>query len=114
MYCEKLYPLLMKFVFNNTFDESTITLSSYSDEANCKKTLKYSQCIEFNFKIRCQETWGQIFGKLQRLNGQCLSGPKNIMNKRFHNNSNSIEINNLKTKFLNFVFIFICLFNNLF
>ena len=71
MYCERLESQLMKYLFNDSLDESSIKLSSYVDELSCKKSIKYGQCLQHNFLIRCPKTLKQTFYKIDRVNAQC-------------------------------------------
>lgn len=82
----------MRYLFNNSISEPPPIV--YTDEVVCKKISKYAQCIQVNFKIRCQQTLGQTFNKLERLNGPCLQNTKNkfirVMNSATNTTNNNL------------------------
>ena len=71
MYCERLEPALMSFIFNNSHDESSLHLSSLLSELNCLRSFKYALCLQKNFRVKCQTTFGQAFNKIELFNGKC-------------------------------------------
>jgi hypothetical protein len=71
MYCERLEPLLMSFIFNNSHDESSLHLGSFLSELNCLRSFKYALCLQKNFRVKCQTTFGQAFNKIELFNGKC-------------------------------------------
>ena len=107
MYCERLEPSLMSYFFNNSLDESTFQLSVYLNELNCQPSLKYGQCLQKNFLIKCPTTFGQTFSKIELFNSKCAMHVKSKQRPPLRtSNGGSLVLCSFKCEFLILVFIF--------
>lgn len=80
MYCERLDISLMKYLYNNSLDETTIKVATFLNDANCKKITKHNQCLQTNFRVKCEQAMFQSFIKMDKLLQQCFSKMKTKQN----------------------------------
>ena len=106
MYCERLDAKLMSYFYNDSHDESSIQLSTYLGELNCQRSIKYGQCLQKNFRLKCQTTFSQTFSKVERLNGRCSSEVKSKI-RPLHNQAMPCTITSSFVLGESFVFVFI-------
>ena len=90
MYCEKLDPPLMQYLFDDTQTEMASSFNNYYNEIGCKSITKYYQCLQLNFRIKCSQTLAKTFLKMETLNGRCLN--INLNNKIFVKKNNSEKL----------------------
>ncbi len=96
MFCEKLDPPLMNYLFDDSQTEMASIFNNYYNEIGCKSLTKYYQCLQINFKIKCMQTLAKTFYKMETINGRCLNVnlnnkvylKKNSSNKLTHVSSN--------------------------
>ena len=84
MYCERLKSNFVKYLYNNSVDESALVairiFQTGLNEASCKKLTKHNQCLVTSFRARCEQSMGQAFLKVDRLLQHCLAFVKTAKN----------------------------------
>ena len=83
MYCERLdfNPNLAKYFYNNTLDETwaiSMKLFAPLNDANCKKLSKHSQCLQTNFRSKCEQSMALAFIKVDKIMQNCLAKMKKL------------------------------------
>lgn len=81
MYCERLdNPALVKYLYNNTLDESwsvsmklAASFSSPTSDTACKKLNKHNQCLQTQFRPKCEHTMALAFIKIDKFVQQCAA-----------------------------------------
>ena len=105
MYCERLDPNLMSYFFNNSQDDASIKLNVFLNEPMCQRTLKYAQCLEKNFRLKCSQTFIQTFNKVERFNGRCSFEAKPKLRSN-HNGAVNLKIDFLFSIFIQMIISF--------
>lgn len=105
MYCERLESNFIKYLYNNSIDEGSLLavklFQTGLNEATCKKLIKHNQCLVGSFRMRCEQSMGQAFLKVDRLLQQCMNYVKMAKSRQSRVGASWIWM------FSTFVFIYI-------
>ena len=96
-YCQALDYTMNKFLFDESLSERYLNISGVSIDhlGICQAVIKYKECMEINFYIKCQKTFADTFIKLDRAANTCMSNPKFKNSRGILNQSvSSFELSN--------------------
>ena len=98
MYCEKLDKQKMNYLFDNTsYDDSKVPINA----VDCNFYIKFSTCMQTNFRLKCQQTFQQTFFKLDKMTSNCvvslnIQQKTNTNHKKSSNNVSASKSSNFK------------------
>ncbi len=103
--CERIDSPLIRYIYDDMIEESFLNKSRVTLDhlKTCQSILKYKECIDLNFYIKCQKTFAGVFEKLDLLSKRCIDNPK-FKNNRLLNTSDKLQPGFKGTFFIIFLF----------